>query len=441
MLSVLRHSAYRNLFTAQVVALLGTGLLTVALGLLAFDVAGGKAGAVLGTALTIKMIAYVFIAPVMAALMERLPRKGVLVGADLVRAAITLSLPFIDQVWQIYGLVFILQSASATFTPAFQALIPVVLPEEKEYTKALSLSRLAYDLESLVSPLLAAALLTVVSFHNLFIGTMAGFLVSAAMVLTTRLPALPSAQQQGSLLHRTTLGTRIFLQEPSLRGLMALNLVVATATALVLVNTVVYARELFGGSNTDVAIALASYGAGSMFVALIAPRALQRTPDRTFMLAGAAVLTIGLLATAFLATTGQSRTSLTDSSWIIFLGLWGVLGIGTSMISTPSSRLLRRAATDDTRSYLFTAQFSLSHACFLLGYPLAGWVGAIAGQSVAALVLGTLAVISTIAAMILWPAAPTATPAVVTDARGSTTTPQPRSPASPQTPRSAERGQ
>lgn len=403
MLSVLRRSAYRNLFTAQVVALLGTGLLTVALGLLAFDLAAGQAGAVLGTALTIKMIAYVFVAPVMAALVERLPRKGVLVGADLVRAGIAVTLPFIDQVWQIYVLVFILQSASATFTPAFQALIPVVLPEEKDYTRALSLSRLAYDLESLVSPLLAAALLTVMSFHNLFVGTMAGFLVSAAMVLATGLPSIPPAQQQGSLLHRTTLGSRIFLREPSLRGLMALNLVVASATALVLVNTVVYARDLFDGSNTDVAIALAFYGAGSMLIAFIAPKALDRTPDRTFMLLGGAVLTVGLLAAAFLTATQQGRASLTDSSWATFLALWVVLGIGTSMISTPSSRLLRRVATDDTRSYLFTAQFSLSHACFLLAYPLAGWVGATAGQTVAALILGALALIGTIVAASVWP--------------------------------------
>jgi MFS family permease len=403
MLSVLRHSAYRNLFTAQVVALLGTGLLTVALGLLAFDLAGGHAGAVLGTALTIKMVAYVFVAPIMAALVERLPRKGVLVGADLVRAGIALSLPFIDQVWQIYVLVFVLQSASATFTPAFQALIPVVLPEEKDYTKALSLSRLAYDLESLVSPLLAAALLTVMSFHDLFVGTMAGFLVSAAMVLGTRLSVVPPARQQGSLLRRTTLGSRIFLREPTLRGLMALNLVVATATALVLVNTVVYARDLFGGSNTDVAIALAFYGAGSMLVSFIAPRALERVPDRTFMLTGSAVLTVGLPAAAFLAASEQNQASPTTSSWVMLLGLWVVLGIGTSMISTPSSRLLRRVSTDDTRSYLFTAQFSLSHACFLLAYPLAGWLGAAAGQSTAALVLGAFALIGTITALIVWP--------------------------------------
>ncbi|MHA7209835.1 MFS transporter [Arthrobacter sp. MDT1-65] len=394
MLSVLRRSAYRNLFTAQVVALLGTGLLTVALGLLAFELAGGRAGAVLGTALTIKMVAYVFVAPVMAALVERLPRKGVLVGADLVRAAIALSLPFVDQVWQIYVLVFILQSASATFTPAFQSLLPVVLPEEKDYTKALSLSRLAYDLESLVSPLLAAALLAVVSYSDLFIGTTAGFLVSAAMVLATRLPVIPPSQHQGSLLHRTTLGTRIFLREPTLRGLMALNLVVATATALVLVNTVVYARDLFGGSNTDVAIALAAFGAGSMLVAFVAPALLERVADRTFMLVGGTILPLGLLGAALIAGTG--------GSWALFLCLWVVLGIGTSMISTPSSRLLRRTATDNTRSYLFTAQFSLSHACFMLTYPIAGWVGAAAGQPAAALVLGVLALAGTVTTLAVW---------------------------------------
>ena len=45
-------------------ALIGTGLLTVALGLLAYDLAGPRAGAVLGTAYAIKMIAYVGLAPV-----------------------------------------------------------------------------------------------------------------------------------------------------------------------------------------------------------------------------------------------------------------------------------------------------------------------------------------------------------------------------------------
>ena len=396
MIEVLRVPAYRKLFSAQIVALLGTGLLTVALGLLAFDLAGGQAGAVLGTALTIKMLAYVFIAPLMAALVERLPKKAVLVGADLIRAGIALMLPMVDQAWQIYVLVFVLQSASATFTPAFQALIPAVLPDERHYTRALSLSRLAYDLESLASPALAAALLTVLSFHELFLGTVAGFLFSAALVVTTRLPAAHAAPLEGSLWHRTTLGARIFAGTPELRGLMALNLAVAAATALVLVNTVVYARELFGGSNADVAIALACFGAGSMVIALAVPRILDSAPDRGFMAAGAVLLSLGLAGTyVLLAVSGP---------WPVLLGLWVVLGAGTSMINTPAARLLRRAATDSTRSYIFTAQFSLSHACFIITYPVAGWIGAAAGQPAAAAILAAVATISTVAALRLWPA-------------------------------------
>ena len=54
MITVLRNGTYRALFFAQVIALVGTGLLTVALGLLAFEIAGDAAGSVLGTALTIK---------------------------------------------------------------------------------------------------------------------------------------------------------------------------------------------------------------------------------------------------------------------------------------------------------------------------------------------------------------------------------------------------
>ena len=53
---ILSNKTYRNLFFAQVIALIGTGLATVALGLLAYDIAGGDAGTVLGTAMAIKMM-------------------------------------------------------------------------------------------------------------------------------------------------------------------------------------------------------------------------------------------------------------------------------------------------------------------------------------------------------------------------------------------------
>src|SRR5699024_10332650 len=65
MLRVLANRSYRRLFYAQVMALAGTGLATVALALLAYDLAPSQAGRVVATALTIKMLAYVGAGPLL----------------------------------------------------------------------------------------------------------------------------------------------------------------------------------------------------------------------------------------------------------------------------------------------------------------------------------------------------------------------------------------
>jgi len=352
MFTPLRSRTYRHLFAAQVIALLGTGLATVALGLVAFQLAGAEAGAVLGTALAIKMVAYVGVAPVAGAFANQFPRRAMLVALDLVRAAIAICLPFVDAIWQVYVLIFVLQAASAAFTPTFQATIPDVLPDEAEYTRALSLSQLAYNLENLVSPTLAAALLTVISFHWLFAGTAVGFLTSAALVVSVLLPSPKPAEPRG-IYDRTTRGIRLYLATPRLRGLLALNLAVAAAGSMVIVNTVVLVQARLGLGQRETAWALAAFGAGSMVAALALPRVLDRIPDRRVMMAGAVVLVAGLLA------------GLAGPGFAALLPLWLVLGVGYSAVGTPTGRLLRRSAHPEDRPALFAAQFALSHACWL----------------------------------------------------------------------------
>jgi len=397
MLQVLANQTYRHLLAAQVIALIGTGLLTVALGLLAYDIAGGNAGAVLGTALAIKMIAYIGVAPIVGAFASQLPRRAFLVAMDMVRAAVALCLPFVDQVWQIYALIFVLQSASAAFTPTFQATIPDMLPDEADYTRALSLSRLAYDMESLLSPILAAGLLTIISFHWLFAGTAVGFVCSALFVVSVTLPHSPARARTGGIFTRTTRGLRIYLKTPRLRGLLAISLAAAAASSMVIVNTVVIVQGMLGLSQRAVALTLAAYGGGSMLAALSLPRLLERISDRAMMLTAAAMLTLGLSMLAALFATGAAH-------WPVVLGGWFVLGIAYSMSITPSGRLLRRSANADDRPALFAAQFALSHACWLICYPLAGQVGALVGQTVAFATLAALAGIGTVAALVLWPA-------------------------------------
>ncbi|MFT6775209.1 MAG: MFS family permease, partial [Paracoccaceae bacterium] len=322
------------------------------------------------------------------------PRRAMLVSLDLIRAGVALALPFVTEIWQVYVLIFLLQAASAGFTPTLQATIPDLLPDEKDYTRALSLSRLAYDLETLILPMLAAALLTVVSFPALFWGTVIGFLASAALMVSVVLPSPKPGAQRG-IWDRTTRGIRLYLATPRLRGLLALNLAVAAAGAMVIVNTVVIVQADLGLGQSQMALALAAFGGGSMLAALSLQRLLDRVSDRPVMLAGAAVLSAALMAGPLLPTAGLPA----------LMALWVVLGLGYSVVQTPSGRLLRRSALPEDRPALFAAQFALSHGCWLITYPLAGWLGARAGMGPTFAVLAMIAAASLALALGVWPAA------------------------------------
>ncbi|MDA3645939.1 MFS transporter [Saccharopolyspora indica] len=386
---------YRRLFSAQVIALFGTGLATVALGLLAYDLAGPRAGGVLATALTIKMVAYVVVAPLAAAYVDRLPRRWFLTALDVVRALVVLALPFVTEVWQVYVLIGVLQTASAAFTPTFQAVIPDIVTREADYTRALSASQVASTMESLLSPVLAAVALTFMTFNLLFLGTSVGFAVSALLVLSTRIPdARPSARTNAW--DRAMSGIRTFAATPSLRGVMALNLVVAAAGSIVVVNTVNYVRDVLGGTQSDVAWMLAASGTGTLLVALVLPRVLDRVADRLVMLTGAAVLLLAVGAAVAMSAASIAASLPTGVVWV-------AIGGGMALIITPTGRVLRRAVDPSGIPEVFAAQFSLSHLAWLVTYPIAGWVATRAGFTTTWTVLAALAAIGALTAMAVWP--------------------------------------
>ncbi|MFB7483528.1 MFS transporter [Streptomyces anulatus] len=386
---------YRRLFSAQIIALFGTGLATVALGLLAYDLAGPSAGAVLGTALTIKMVMYVVIAPIAAAYVDRLPRRTLLTLLDAVRAVVVLALPFVTEVWHIYLLVGLLQAASAAFTPTFQAVIPDIVTEESAYVRALSASQVASTMESLLSPVLAAVALAFLSFDRLFLGTSAGFLLSAVLVLSTRIPeARPSTHTR--VWDRATAGIRTFLRTPRLRGIMALNLAVAAAGSIVVVNTVNYVRDELGGSQSAVAWMLAASGGGTLLAALALPRVLDRVAARTVMVTGAGVLVGGTAAAVTLVAAGLT-------TWTGTAIVWALIGIGMALVITPTGKVLRASVEPNAIPGAFAAQFSLSHLAWLITYPIAGWLGTNAGFAAAWSALAVLAGAGAIGALLLWP--------------------------------------
>jgi hypothetical protein len=84
--------------------------------------------------------------------------------------------------------------------------------------------------------------------------------------------------------------------------------------------------------------------------------------------------------------------------------VWLALGAGLALVQTPSWLLVRRSGSAEERPALFAAQFSLSHACWLATYPLAGVLGSTLGLSAAAWLLAALAAVAVVAAALAWPA-------------------------------------
>jgi MFS family permease len=386
-------ASYYRLFVAYVMALFATGVATVALALFAYALAAEDAGTVLGTALSLKALAYVVGAPVAAALTLHLRRKPLLIALDLLRAGSLLLLPFVTSPAQIFVLVFVFSLASAVFTQVYQTVVPYLLARREDYTRSLARSRIAAELETSVSPLLAAGLLLVMSARSVFVLVAVVFLLSAWLIGRAALPG--SLQERtGSLWSRVMRGPRLFLATPDLRGLIALDLVVACVTAMVMVNTVVLVQGEFALESRASAIAFAVFGLGAIVGAVTLIPSLRILPDRAVMLTGAALGCLGLFGGAWLA-----------SGYGGLLLVWLVLGLGTSVALTPATLLIRRIARPRDSQLLFAAQLALANGFLLLGYTAAGWLGAALGMMPTFLILGLVATLGTLAAGRLWPPA------------------------------------
>jgi MFS family permease len=219
----------------------------------------------------------------------------------------------------------------------------------------------------------------------------AGFDATALQVVTARLPERVRGEDS-HFWADVTKGIRIYTRTPRLRGLMVMEAAVAAAGAMVYVNTVVLVQARLGLGEESVALAFAGFGAGSMLAAFLLPRILDRMQDRPVMIGGAVLMVAGV---ALVPQVG---------SLAALIALWAVIGFGFSLTQTPIGRIINRSAREADRGAVFAAQFALSHACWLVTYPLAGWVGAGAGLSAAALVLAAVGAVGLAAVMHLWPA-------------------------------------
>lgn len=409
MSTLARNRDFRLLFAAQTTSLVGSGVTSVALAAFAYDIAGGNAAVVVGKALTLRILAFVTLAPIAGVVADRVDRKRLMVATDLVRVALLGAFPFVTTPGQVYALIFAINAATAFFTPAFEATLPDVVGAE-HYTRALSWSRVAVALETTLGPLFAGILIATIGVRWTFWADGVTYLVSALLLLIATVPAVARRTERvtgSQFLADLTHGSRLLLREPSLRKALLLHMAEAIAGAAAIVTTIVYVRDVLGHGDVAFSLTMAALGLGAALVALVLPVRAERT--RTAILApstqhlryhawaerslliGGALLTVALLP-------GMLRPG------IFMLGfLWALNGAGQTLVAIPSVGLLAEHTAPEERGRAYAAHFAWTHLFWLGTYPASGYLADAIGTPAAFTLLGVACALLTLAATFVRP--------------------------------------
>ena len=358
----LANNVFRRLFMLRSISFIGTGLATLALMFKAYSLSSKHAGIVLGVALVIKMIAYITMAPLFSHYLQRYSKKYFLVAADLARGILLISMLWVTHIWQVYVIIFLVSACAAGSTPIYQALMSKLLPDEKTFTRAVSLNQIITNIQTLVTPAIAAVLLLFLSYNVLFSMSAVAFLLCALGFWSMSLPSMRTPLEAVKSV-KLFYGIRSFLGNPQLVGALCLLFASTLAGATVIINSVVFFHGMAHLSESMVAIAMGIFGCGAVSCAILIPRLRNRFPDTRIMISGVVLLLLAFsIASVF-------------HHWISLLLIWPILGIGTIAVDTPISILVNKNSAEHNRSALFAANFSLTHVCWLVSYLLVGIFG------------------------------------------------------------------
>ncbi len=241
-------AAFRLLWLGQALALVGREMTWFALTLHAYEKTG------LATTLSLlgffHFLPLILFSPLAGALVDRYPRKWVMLTADLGSALATgfLLLMFLLgqlQIWHLYLVSAFSGALGSLHWPALSAALSTLL-EKKDYARASGMMSLAESLAGVGAPVLAAALLNPLGLGGIFALDLLG---ASAAILTLLLVPIPhpqvSAKPTASLLEEALFGFRFILSRPPLFALQLMffginfltTLAVTVLPAMVLAKT------------------------------------------------------------------------------------------------------------------------------------------------------------------------------------------------------------
>jgi len=353
-----REPSFRSLFFATLASGLGTWLALVALQI---DVLTRTHSPIWMSALLIADILPMLLVGLVAApLVDRLSRRRLMVGADLVRFAVFCALPFAPNATTIVALAAVIGTATGFFRPAVYAGLPNLVSDE-DLPQANSLLQTIDNSTWAVGSLVGGAIVAASGPDLAYWINAVTFLVSAALLaqIPQRLLQEARAETRG---HWRDLADGLILVRRSralLTVLIAWNIGMI-ANAFVNVGEPFLATDTFSAGSFGLGLMMASAGVGLALGAYLAGSWIE---DRG--LANVYGVSLGLMG------LGVAGAAASPNVWVAAVCVI-VSGAGNGATIVCNALLVQRGAPDRFRGRAFTVLMSSNVTFLALGLVLGG---------------------------------------------------------------------
>jgi MFS family permease len=373
-----RNRNYRLLWLAQIVSELGDWFYTLAVYNLLLDLTGSKAQAV-GLAVVLQVLPSTFAAPTAGVLNDRISRKHIMIGADLMRFFIVLGMLLVrtpSMVWLVYPLLFVETIGAAFFEPAHSSVIPNIVPENQVLT-ANALASITWSFCLAVGAALGGIAAVWLGRDAVFILNAFSFLLSAWLIRGMSF-AEPHAAGRPPLRGRELVdftpileGVRYIRRHPRLFATVfvkgGIGLLGANNVLLPILGERVFPVKIAGLDHSRAALLgmsmlMGARGIGAILGPLIGGRWAGESHSR---------LRRGILAGFVIGAAGYICLG-TSTSLVIAICAVAAAHAGSSTNWVFSSTLLQTYTEDRFRGRVFSADFGICMLAISVSSYLAG---------------------------------------------------------------------
>ena len=410
--SVFRSRSLRRLNIGLIGSVIGDWAFSVALGIYAYESGGVAALGALGV---VRYVTMAVLAPFVAVLADRVDRRRLMIGADLVRTGLVLASAGVvltdGPPLAVYALSILVGIVGLSFRPAQAALLPSLAQNPSELTAANVTSSLINSVGFFLGPMVAGGLLAVLDVGAVFVFDAFTFAWSAIMVFGVR-PVHPStdgvdepsttvadaehrdadvaeasdADEAMGMFAGVSEGYRAILGDRNLRLIVVLYVAQTVVAGCSAVFEVAIALELLDMQDSGVGLLTAALGIGGLVGGVVALVLSQRGKLAHDFGLGVALWASPLLLIAIWPTIPSALVAM------------ALIGLGNSLVDVNAETIVQRLVPDDVLGRVFGALDSAAIAGMAVGAALMPLlittIGLRAGLVVIAVVVSALVLVA-----------------------------------------------